>query len=423
MKRLVICCDGTWNRSDNKTVTNVEKIARTIQLEPERALGMQQMVLYLPGVGTAGYGADKILGGAFGLGLFNNVLNAYRFLSINYQQGDEIYIFGFSRGAYTARSLAGMVGKVGLLTREAMIGGHLPEAGERYRHPGDGEWPTEWSDPAQFRADHCHPDVPITFLGVFDTVGALGVPGTLGKRHQFHDVTLGDAVRTARQALAIDEPRMKFEPCLWQAPVDPDRTDAPGRIKQVWFEGAHSDVGGGYEEAGLSDSALLWMAGEAQAQGLVFDCDLFGEQLGPGTPAVRHDPSSALFRALDTATRFRIVLGRAPGESFAGRWRRLHRLDCAGVAVASTTVSHYTQPESDYRPRNLEEYAEATQGFTDASETTLVNPSDAYDALLERFVRECAVPQPAGDPAAEPAAEVPMQPDPAEDRNGATQQP
>lgn len=390
MKRLVICCDGTWNRADNTTVSNVEKIARTIQLEPEQAAGVQQMVLYLPGVGTAGYQTDKILGGAFGLGLTNNVLNAYRFLSINYQPGDEIFIIGFSRGAYTARSLAGMVGKVGLLTREAMIGGHLPEAGQRYRHRG--EWPQEWSSPEQFRAEHCHPSVPITFLGVFDTVGALGVPGVLGKRHQFHDVELGDAVRVARQALAVDEPRMKFEPCLWLAPP-PDKPQQPGRIKQVWFEGAHSDVGGGYEEAGLSDTALLWMAAEAQAQGLVFDCALFREQLGPGTPVMRHDPSSALYKTIDTVARLKIVLGRAKGESFDGRRRRLHRPDSAGVAVASTTVARYLA-DGDYRPTNLTRYAEATQEFIDVTETTLVNPSEAYDALLERFVRECAAPSP-----------------------------
>lgn len=390
MKRLVICCDGTWNRADNTTVSNVEKIARTIQLEPEQAAGVQQMVLYLPGVGTAGYQTDKILGGAFGLGLTNNVLNAYRFLSINYQPGDEIFIIGFSRGAYTARSLAGMVGKVGLLTREAMIGGHLPEAGQRYRHRG--EWPQEWSSPEQFRAEHCHPSVPITFLGVFDTVGALGVPGVLGKRHQFHDVELGDAVRVARQALAVDEPRMKFEPCLWLAPP-PDKPQQPGRIKQVWFEGAHSDVGGGYEEAGLSDTALLWMAAEAQAQGLVFDCALFREQLGPGTPVLRHDPSSALYKTIDTVARLKIVLGRAKGESFDGRRRRLHRPDSSGVAVASTTVARYLA-DGDYRPTNLTRYAEATQEFIDVTETTLVNPSEAYDALLERFVRECAAPSP-----------------------------
>lgn len=388
MKRLVICCDGTWNRADTTTVTNIEKIARTVQLQPDHALGVQQLVLYLPGVGTAGYQADKLLGGAFGLGLFHHVVNAYRFLSINYQQGDEIYIFGFSRGAYTARSLAGMVGKVGLVTREAMIDGRLHEAGERYRHPAEEPLPADWESPEEFRARHCHPDVPIHFLGVFDTVGALGVPGALSKRHQFHDVRLGGSVRVARQALAIDEPRMKFEPCLWE------QVDAPGppdRIKQVWFEGCHSDVGGGYPESGLSDTALLWMVTEAQARGLVFDYDLFRLQLGKGSERLLHDPSKAVYRALDATIRARIALGRASGAAFSGALRRLNRSDCAGVRLASTTADHYRAGDGRYRPHNLLEYAEATGELVDVLEPTILHPGEAYDALLAKFEAEAAV--------------------------------
>jgi uncharacterized protein (DUF2235 family) len=397
MKRLVICCDGTWNRADTKTVTNIEKIARTVQLEPERALGVQQMVLYLPGVGTAGYQTDKILGGAFGLGLFHHVLNAYRFLSINYQPGDEVYVFGFSRGAYTARSLAGMIGKVGLLTREAMIAGQLHEAGQRYRHPAGEPWPQDWLPVEEFRAQHCHPEVPICFLGVFDTVGALGVPGALSRRHQFHDVRLGAGVQVARQALAIDEPRMKFEPCLWEAVGTPG---PPDRIKQVWFEGCHSDVGGGYAEEGLANTALLWMVTEAQARGLVFDCDLFRKQLGTGSPYQRHDPSRLAYRLLDTGIRFRIRIGRAGGAAFSGTRRRLHRTDSEGVRLATTTAERYRAPSEEYRPANLVEYAAATGEFADVLEDTIVHPGDAYDTLLARFEAECAAappqaPQPA----------------------------
>ena len=400
----MICCDGTWNRADTKTVTNIEKIARTVQLEPSRALGVQQMVMYLPGVGTAGYQTDKILGGAFGLGLFHHVLNAYRFLSINYQPGDEIYVFGFSRGAYTARSLAGMVGKVGLLTREAMIAGLLPEVGQRYRHVAEEPWPEEWVDSETFRAEHCHPVVPIRFLGVFDTVGALGVPGALSRRHQFHDVRLGAAVEVARQALAIDEPRMKFEPCLWEVV---DTPGPPDRIKQVWFEGAHSDVGGGYEESGLADTALLWMVTEAQKRGLVFDCGLFRLQLGAGTPPLRHDPGTLVYRVLDGAIRLRIALGRAGGAAFVGARRRLHRDDCAGVRVASTAADHYRAPDGDYRPANLAAYAEATGEFADVLEEAIVNPSEAYDSLLTRFEAECAV---ASDASAAPATSAASEP-------------
>jgi hypothetical protein len=414
MKRLVICCDGTWNRADTTTVTNIEKIARTVQVEPSSAQGVQQMVMYLPGVGTAGYQTDKILGGAFGLGLFHHVLNAYRFLALNYRPGDQIFLFGFSRGAYTARSLAGMVGKVGLLTREALIDGVLRDAGLRYRHPPDAPWPAGWDDPQTFRAQHCHREVPIHFLGVFDTVGALGVPGALSRRHQFHDVRLGPAVRVARQALAIDEPRMKFEPCLWEAvpPAgSPDQTT--DRIKQVWFEGCHSDVGGGYAEAGLSDTALLWMATEAQAQGLVFDTGLFRRQLGAGTPSLRHDPSRPLYRLLDTAIRVRISLGRAAGEAFSGTRRRLHRTDCEGVLLASTAADRYNGPDGSYRPPNLVEYAGATRDFADVLAPAIINPSDAYDALLLRFEQEAAAQSSdTGTSDTDRATTVPSQPAP-----------
>ena len=122
MKRLVICCDGTWNRPDNAHVTNIEKIARTVETDPvDGDPPAQQMVLYLSGVGTSGYTVDRLLGGAFGFGLFDNMRSGYRFLALNYDPGDEIFVFGFSRGAYTARSLVGMIGRVGLLTRESLI--------------------------------------------------------------------------------------------------------------------------------------------------------------------------------------------------------------------------------------------------------------------------------------------------------------
>ena len=238
MKRLVVCCDGTWNEPASDNVTNIEKIARTISTDPDQCDQVQQLVLYVGGVGI-GYKLDRLLGGAFGSGLFNNVKTAYRFLALNYEEGDEIFAFGFSRGAYTARSLVGMIGFIGLLTRESLVANKLPEAVDRYqrKEPKNGGF---GSSNDEFKRDFCHPKTPTKFLGVFDTVGALGVPGLLPKDHQFHDINLGDSVECARQALAIDEDRMVFAPCLWNAPTRPER------VRQVWFEGAHSDVGGGY---------------------------------------------------------------------------------------------------------------------------------------------------------------------------------
>ena len=285
-KRLVICCDGTWNRPDSDHVTNIEKIARTVATDLQHTDGVQQLTLYLSGVGAGSYAADRMLGGAFGFGLFANIRSAYRFLALNYETGDEIFVFGFSRGAYTARSLVGMVGRVGLLTRDALVADKLPEAVARYQRRGPSTGAFGESD-TEFRHDHCHPDVTVKLLGVFDTVGALGVPGAWSTHHQFHDVNLSKAVECARQALAIDEQRLKFEPCLWEADEETRLADeASGRVQQVWFEGAHSDVGGGYPDTGLCDTTLLWMAAEANRCGLVFDARLLATYTGSGSSVV-----------------------------------------------------------------------------------------------------------------------------------------
>ncbi len=381
MKRLVICCDGTWNRPDAKHVTNIEKIARTVQTDLGRTGGVQQLVLYLSGVGGAGYHTDRLLGGAFGLGLFHNVLAGYRFLSLNYEPGDEIYVFGFSRGAYTARSLAGMVAKVGLLTRRALVQEKLPEAVERYKGV-DSEAGKKGASTEEFKRDFCHPDTPIHFIGVFDTVGALGVPGALRRRHQFHDVRLGAAVKSARQALAVDERRMKFEPCLWDA-VDETCCEDP-RVKQVWFEGCHSDVGGGFKDTGLSDTALLWMVAEASNKGLAFDEPLIQKYVACGSSPVRHDSSKPLYRLLDLVIRSKVLLGAADGRAFLGRQRRLHRPDCLSVRVAESAADHYRCDEG-YRPRNLAEWAGASDGFADCVEPVISLPEPSYDAVVERL--------------------------------------
>ena len=126
MKRLVVCCDGTWNKPDNETITNVEKLARTVQSDPGATGGAYQLVYYLSGVGAGSYAADRLLGGAFGFGLFHNVIACYRFLAQNYEPGDQIFIVGFSRGAYTARSVAGMVARVGLLSKLSLVEERLP---------------------------------------------------------------------------------------------------------------------------------------------------------------------------------------------------------------------------------------------------------------------------------------------------------
>jgi len=354
MKRLVVCCDGTWSKPDNQDVTNVEKIARTVQTDPSRTGGVYQLVYYISGVGAGSYEADRLLGGAFGFGLFHNVIACYRFLAQNYEPGDEIFIIGFSRGAYTARSVAGMVAAVGLLTKVALVEERLPWAVHLYQRTkmpqGDfGESIDE------FKHDHCH-QAKITFLGVFDTVGALGVPGFAKSTPRFHSVQLSDQVLCARQALAIDETRLKFAPALWEVghAAGPTSTEDP-RVKQVWFEGAHSDVGGGYAETGLSDTSLLWMAREAHAAGLVFDAGLIGTYVNSGSDPIRHNPLNVMYK-LDN-----LVLGMRKPTGFSHGLRVLSNEKALSVRVASSAVSHYQ--EGGYDRANVAAFATKTNGF------------------------------------------------------------
>ncbi len=277
-KRLIICSDGTWNTphpADGSPPTNIVKLARA--LRPRDSQGVDQVVFYDEGIGTAGF-LDYWIGGYTGLGIAKNILDAYRFLAHNWAPGDEVYLVGFSRGAFTVRSLAGFLGVSGLLRKAELDA--LPEAWSLFERPEQ--------DPdrfARYRAAAVYP-FSIRLVGVWDTVDALGLP-LPGLREltrpalHFHDATLGAHVANGFQALAIDEIRSAFRPLLWTN--DP----APGqRIEQVWFRGAHADCGGGYPESGLSDLTLQWMIERVQTCGLEFD----GEYL---VRHVRPDPAQA----------------------------------------------------------------------------------------------------------------------------------
>lgn len=369
-KRLVICCDGTWNAPDSRHVTNIEKIARTVEIDSDTSGGVQQMVLYVSGVGSGDYRADHLLGGAFGLGLFANIRSAYRFLALNYDEGDEIFVFGFSRGAYTARSLVGMIGRVGLLTRDALVADKLDQAEKRYRAGVEGADRLRPA-PQEFRRRFCHATSPITLLGVFDTVGALGIPGAVGSKEQFHDVNLSPIVECARQALALDERRLKFEPSLWEAPDEQRLADeASGRVQQVWFPGVHSDVGGGYARCGFSDTTLLWMVTQARERGLVFDERLLEMYLGCGKPAFLHDSMTSMYRTMNAASETRMRLTRT-GRRFVHGWRRPYpppdkqkKEFAVGVRIASTALSRFDSGQT-YRHPNLLELSEQIPGLVE----------------------------------------------------------
>ncbi len=318
MANIIVCADGTWNTPDEKhgglpTPTNVAKLYNAIAdakpAGPDK--DVPQKAYYHPGVGTDGKWWDRIAGGGTGLGLSQNIMSGYNWLARNYAEGDNIFLFGFSRGAFTVRSLGGMISSCGLLDLEDL--------------PDDGVWKrveaafTCYRDPkhnlarlAKFKfhnapdAEHAPKSTKIHFIGVWDTVGALGIPDDLAfldlidnpRDYEFHDTDLSEVVTIARHAVAIDEMRKSFAPTLWTG--YPDDQD----VQQIWFPGVHGDVGGGYYERGLADGALRWMMDEAASEkaGLAFRPNV-RKQLVDDEHDVLHDSCTGIFSALKTEPR------------------------------------------------------------------------------------------------------------------------
>ncbi|SEF37455.1 Uncharacterized protein, PA2063/DUF2235 family [Amycolatopsis pretoriensis] len=339
-RHLVVCCDGTWNTPDQQqqgrpAPTNVARLHHTVA---ERG---NQLRYYHPGVGTGPGLLDHLEGGLVGKGLSENIKSAYGWLARTYEPGDAIHLFGFSRGAFTVRSLSGMLKRCG-----------LPAA---LKTAGSTEFWAEvdrlFTDVYRAESGEAAKAVPIEFLGVWDTVGSLGIPDWLGplklvEDHvghlpRFHDTKLGDHVVHARQALAIDEMRGPFMPTLWSN-VDKERD-----VEQVWFPGDHCDVGGGHDRTGLSDAALRWMIDECRAAvpDLVFD-DAMYHQIAPDAQDVLHNSLHSVYTVLCPAPRaFPFITKDSP-------------------AIAASTVDRQATPPittGPYRPgRRLEVGKSAT---------------------------------------------------------------
>ena len=360
LKRLVLCLDGTWNADDSEQITNIVRIRDLINPKLETADGVEyQRVYYHNGVGTGLTTRDKIFGGATGAGLGHNVRSAYRFLSQEYKEGIEIYIFGFSRGAFTARSVAGYISASGLLKPEHCSEENETRAWNFYRTPPDDRQPQDHEALAKLS----YPAFKIRLLGVFDTVGALGVPlegfrTWNRKRFQFHNVTLGTNIDYAFHALAIDEKRGPFQTSLWQYPNHKNFE----RVEQVWFAGVHSNVGGGYENTGLSDVALQWMLSRIEAKKLGLQMvadwktkvmpDPFGTLYESRTAAYEWSRFSPMIRVINQRRlrlagparscglpRHAIPLGEMVHWSALARWRKSEESDAS---------------LDSYRPINLE---------------------------------------------------------------------
>lgn len=249
-KNIVICCDGTGNEyGTNKT--NVVRVAEIAKVDASQA------VYYDHGVGTGGWSYD-VFGGrlkgvyenATGQGLQKNIEDAYRFLMQTYEAGDKVFLLGFSRGAYTVRSLGGMLFQCGLLRRG--MDNLVEQASKIYNRKDDNL-------DARFKATFSR-SCPVHFIGVWDTVESL----MLNAGRKFHNPCLSEEISNAYHAIALDEVRKDFPPYLWD-----EASAAPGQVvEQVWFAGVHSDVGGWYEQRGLSDIALKWMLKGAKKHGM-----------------------------------------------------------------------------------------------------------------------------------------------------------
>ncbi len=315
-KNIVIFSDGTGQGAavPQDRWTNVRKLwDATKAAAPDR-----QVAFYDPGLGSADQKdhswrrrAHDVVSRLTGLGISRNIKDCYAAIIENYEPGDRIFLFGFSRGAYTVRSMASVLALCGVPqhdaagrpARDKAVRDALVEAAVEkvYKHYGGAA--TEKKRKARgaaFRkkyggnlAGTHEPPVPY-FIGVWDTVRAIGVPGSgslFHWRHAFHSAALDPRIPYARQALSIDENRRAFKPELWEETAA-DR--ASGRIKQVWFPGVHSDVGGGYVESELSDLALDWMTREATTVPEPLIVDMTRLPLRPSYDGLQHDERTGM---------------------------------------------------------------------------------------------------------------------------------
>jgi uncharacterized protein (DUF2235 family) len=357
-KRLALFLDGTWNEDNDNT--NVWRLRSLFA--PASADGCEQRAYYSTGLGTK-FG-EKVRGGMFGSGIDTAITSAYEWLMQNYAPGDEIFIFGFSRGAYTARSLSGFVSKCGLLRHGAPLG--VKQLFTRYRRSGaktvraliagerggdefrfEEEWMLKYAQP-----------VPIKFIGVFDTVGALGVPFPIyrrfkGEAYPFLNTGLRLTNEYAFHALAVDEHRKAFMPTLWTNEGAIHATPRPiERTEQRWFVGAHANVGGGCFDDSLAQLPLKWLERKAAAAGLAFR-DEFAEDLNAAMTPISDSyakMAGGLYRLITLGKRYYRRIGLAPESEGPGVSNINETID--------SSVFDRWRADPTYRPPGLQAWAE-----------------------------------------------------------------
>lgn len=318
-KNLIVLSDGTWQDLDQPFPTNVVRLLEAIT--PQTPEGNDQIAYYDEGVGTKQVSIEpgpidkwiNIAGGAFGMGIDHRILKCYRFLCLNYSPGDQIYLFGFSRGAYTVRSLAGLIYNCGLL--RSMQVRMIPRAYHIYRQPNSNkECAPSGAEAIAFREMYAIADTPdgrprIKFMGLWDTVKALGIPQIpvlkqlskiVNRHYEFHDHKLSPIIDAAFHAVSIEEDRSTFS----LIPIDHLSTTNCGCYQQAWFPGGHGAVGGGEASvAPLSDCALQWMFEKLDQNdsGLHFDAARIQMSFGPNS---KHEINKGKFRIIEFITKF-----------------------------------------------------------------------------------------------------------------------
>lgn len=337
-QRLIIQFDGTWN--DPADQTNVYRLSRHLH---DYDGDIKQKFFYDPGVGTDWW--NKYRGGLFGFGLTKNLLQGYEWLAKRYNEGDEIWIFGFSRGAYTARSLVGLVRKCGLLhiTTPSL----LNQAEQLYRdkslHPDSEECQT-------FREDYSR-EVKIHFIGVWDTVKALGVPGlaiSKGSRYAWHDNELTGIVERAYHAMALDEHRKAYDTLLWTTP-DGNKKATHTEVEQRWFIGAHANVGGGYGKSdSLSTIPLSWLLKQAQNAGLKTDTFNAADNAWQQAPKDSFKEFVAGVYAW-----FKGLISKGDGRFYRHYDQGYKGCKAVNVTVDKTVWQRWKSTDYNYRPKTL----------------------------------------------------------------------
>jgi uncharacterized protein (DUF2235 family) len=346
-KKIILCADGTWNTPHGPAAlpndTNVRKLFELVAAQPD------QLKYYDSGVGTNGTPFEHFFGGTMGEGLFEKVQDGYEFLAYVWDPGDDIYLFGFSRGAYTARSLGGMIAYFGV-PNQNLDNQTVRRIFNAYRITDHDQ---KLAAKHALAAEYQLTEVNVKMIGVWDTVGALGIPGHLFSafdqaKYGFLDTTLNPCVQKAYHAVSIDERRIQFSPTLWtDKDGNPRLNDA--QVQQVWFPGVHCDVGGSYLQQDLSNITLRWMVDNARANGLIFD-----------EPQVKKCLNAPPFHPE----------GEAHDEWKLIPWGLPKHRVIPDNAVMSNTVNERMQRLSNYDPENL------TKFIGEYQQTTVIPPGE-----------------------------------------------